>query len=1298
LLHPLQEVGDLPRVLSAQLQRAYVDPDHPEPLATYILGRQQAYDLYLRFFAQRALEGGGNQASKGENPERALSVLSTALDDAMSEEERQNLKFMMLYYGGDYEGRTVHLPVSWVSKQYDNPQLRNPDGGIFADVVIFKGKTDEAKLHCVSTLYGEKLLGVNVPYVTLERQSLQYTAYRTNVITKKGSWLRRGSERYETVAVPISEPQTNTGIMGTGPKGQLSVKSQTFEMKNGSVIKIGDGGAGVNIDRFIAGPSVLTSLGHSHSSAGGTTVSRVYPISDIQPASVISTGGIKGRIGKMEASATHMTAIDKDINLSGEEANLSAHRETQNLGTTVTKEGRAVTVTEMSKEIAMPCAFKALNGNVLLNFENRLHGEATQFYGKLISLDSKEIDIETLMMTATLKATSVTQSTFSKQTAEFYQESPSVAQCFFVGDEVHFHGENTKIGGAHIQARVMFNHTTKSFSLVPSVKEYYERQSVKTTQPLRRSEVGRERGQELMMPTSVNAEKIIKTCPESAMAFTSVDYDKLKTIIEGEYQETFYQLKNWERTWESHEQVIPDEALVVAALAISIATQGVGGSLFSSLVSTATGGTMVATGTGMAIASAAFTSACTQLGTSVLRDGDPLNALKSLCSGQGLRSLGASVATAGLMGDAPTTFEGFAQRLMVNGLRSVVRASVSSAIEKRNFGDALKDAGIDALVSSISASIAEKIGEAASAKANPLTPIEHKLAHFALGAGMGAILDHDNPLAGGITGGAGAVIGEMVAESLVDREQVMREAKHEAQQEGRSEEVDDIYRAKLRPYVDIGRLVAGSVIAATGHNPSIAIETATNALENNFAKTVPLSDTAQTSDANLKDEKAEDEEDPELTKKSLKVKKKSKGKGKEKATTRLKEEFAEDAGESYLEVSGLQEEFLHDPMNHPQRLYFEMAGEKAERPEPQPYLRDQEKYFDEAIEAVNKDLKNPHLAFFEKVSLRNYRDALRETQHQVKSVRTITNWAGEEIPSLKRISVTNGRHIQSQIDQNLKSMNNPNLSFLGATALYWQMNCLLKAQARNDLIPVHKGEVALLALSLNPGVKALGTLNPKRLLRSLRTEALDLASVTAFRVQGAANVSATILQRANLRGEARITDKIFSFTRSEHGGGRGFKDITQRLGDRSTQASKLSKIEKVSQSINTRALDLAKDQSLASKRIVAQGTPNAGGSITSFVTEQEEVYYRVYSGENTEGWFLTKVRPKNATLAQEGLALPPLNTAEYIQEVIVPAGIRLQRSRALPVPKWGKRGAMEQFQIFERDLSKIIFKDGIPFK
>ena len=109
-------------------------------------------------------------------------------------------------------------------------------------------------------------------------------------------------------------------------------------------------------------------------------------------------------------------------------------------------------------------------------------------------------------------------------------------------------------------------------------------------------------------------------------------------------------------------------------------------------------------------------------------------------------------------------------------------------------------------------------------------------------------------------------------------------------------------------------------------------------------------------------------------------------------------------------------------------------------------------------------------------------------------------------------------------------------------------------------------------------------------------------------------------------------------------------------------------------------------------------TPYAGGVHRSFVTTKEETYYRVYSGDSKIGRFMTKIKPKNSTVAQNSLSLPEWNKAEYIQPVLVPAGNRLQRSRALPA--YGKRGGAEQFQILEADLNKagIIYGEGVPFK
>jgi len=105
--------------------------------------------------------------------------------------------------------------------------------------------------------------------------------------------------------------------------------------------------------------------------------------------------------------------------------------------------------------------------------------------------------------------------------------------------------------------------------------------------------------------------------------------------------------------------------------------------------------------------------------------------------------------------------------------------------------------------------------------------------------------------------------------------------------------------------------------------------------------------------------------------------------------------------------------------------------------------------------------------------------------------------------------------------------------------------------------------------------------------------------------------------------------------------------------------------------------------------------PNAGGATRSFVTTQDEVYYRVFTGDARTGSFLTKVRPTSQARAVEGLALPPQNQAQFIQEVVVPAGTRLQRSRA--VPAFGRRGGLEQFELMDR-LPADNFGPGVPLK
>lgn len=113
-------------------------------------------------------------------------------------------------------------------------------------------------------------------------------------------------------------------------------------------------------------------------------------------------------------------------------------------------------------------------------------------------------------------------------------------------------------------------------------------------------------------------------------------------------------------------------------------------------------------------------------------------------------------------------------------------------------------------------------------------------------------------------------------------------------------------------------------------------------------------------------------------------------------------------------------------------------------------------------------------------------------------------------------------------------------------------------------------------------------------------------------------------------------------------------------------------------------------------------TVNAGGKIISSVTQQDQVFFRVFSGDNTVGGFLTAVRPRSSAFAREALALPKANTAQFVQEVLVPAGTRLQRSRAAAINAADdifpiRRGGAEQFELFNR-IPIENFGPGVPLR
>ncbi|MBX3704369.1 MAG: VCBS repeat-containing protein [Steroidobacteraceae bacterium] len=112
-------------------------------------------------------------------------------------------------------------------------------------------------------------------------------------------------------------------------------------------------------------------------------------------------------------------------------------------------------------------------------------------------------------------------------------------------------------------------------------------------------------------------------------------------------------------------------------------------------------------------------------------------------------------------------------------------------------------------------------------------------------------------------------------------------------------------------------------------------------------------------------------------------------------------------------------------------------------------------------------------------------------------------------------------------------------------------------------------------------------------------------------------------------------------------------------------------------------------------RLAAARIPTAGGAIRQFRQPAEQIYYRVYS-ENAVGRWLTAIRPRSSAWAQEALSLPSGNFATFVQEVRVPAGTLLERSRALAVPEWNRvRGGAEQFRLLE-EIPLRNFGPGVP--
>ena len=89
------------------------------------------------------------------------------------------------------------------------------------------------------------------------------------------------------------------------------------------------------------------------------------------------------------------------------------------------------------------------------------------------------------------------------------------------------------------------------------------------------------------------------------------------------------------------------------------------------------------------------------------------------------------------------------------------------------------------------------------------------------------------------------------------------------------------------------------------------------------------------------------------------------------------------------------------------------------------------------------------------------------------------------------------------------------------------------------------------------------------------------------------------------------------------------------------------------------------------------------GTIESYITEAQTTFYRVWGDAARKvGSWLSPNRPASSSDARRDLALPSNNSAEFVSEVQVPAGTRVQAGTARE--NFGQPGGGEQIQLLDR--------------
>lgn len=456
-----------------------------------------------------------------------------------------------------------------------------------------------------------------------------------------------------------------------------------------------------------------------------------------------------------------------------------------------------------------------------------------------IIYESPNTIIEGLILANRTTSQSQTSSGFSEQSSFESKETPSATPANIEAKVVEFAGKNARVN-ANIIAQELRDETEHGAQFVAKVAQMLCSGQSLAASPFMSADAGYTAGYETMIPPMLMVEKIVRTKDAGHMVFESAIIDKNRTEIIGKFVETTYHLKQWQTSWNHRSQLIPDEALIVVALAVTLATQGAGVELLSPLLTNITAATgMQLSAAGIAMVNAGVSTICSSGATSFLRSGDPINTVAQLASPEQLKSIAFSMASAGLcsqLGDIlnvnmKSELKSLASHVKEQALRGTVDALLNVAIHDAPIDKALGDACKQIPLKAAAAYAANKICIAY------MDTISQKAAQTLVGGLSGFAMQNSSK--GFVAGATGALTAELIGDYLVaDAQEIAIIAVGRLKAAGKPLSIENVQQAiqeEVCYKMNCTKIVASGLAALTRQNQSIALATVTNALENDVA-------------------------------------------------------------------------------------------------------------------------------------------------------------------------------------------------------------------------------------------------------------------------------------------------------------------------------------------------------------------------------------------------------------------------------------------------------------------------------